>query len=155
MEQIEAFYKKLFSYEINDIWGFKFLQHMMEIFFILPMSLTVADDFLTDDWRFVFFAMIFMGFAIYGRLAPFVYAKKGNMNQVLSQKLRYVPIPKHYFFKKKWQILSRYIVKLGGFSLVMNLVISVAFLGGISTNNLLPIGMGIYGLLIGLWMIKI
>ena len=154
MENITAFYKKIIEYDQNENWGYKFLQHMMEIFFVLPTMLNMSGEPPSVQARFIFITMLFMGFAIHARLAPFTIIKEEGQNQLLSQKLKYIPISKKQLFKKKWQVLWRYILKLTMISFGINLIISLCFFRHLTLWNGVPIMMGLYGIMIGYWMIK-
>ena len=154
MDQVTAFYNKVLDYEKNVNWSFKLLQHMMAFFFVSFMTVTMPMEEVTVVWQFIFSPMFFMGYAIYSRLAPLVYIKEEGKPKLLSEKLKYVPLSKKQFFERRWEVLWRYILKLSGLSFAINLMIAIAFLGRLSVFNLLPLGMGAYGLAVGLWLIK-
>ena len=155
MEKVSGFYKKILYYGRNENWSYTFLKYIMAGFYVLIMMLTASKEFLTEMWSMLGPIVMFMGFSLYGCLAPFVLSKEKNGFHTLNEKLKYVPISKKAFFKKRWQVLWQFVAKLTAISFGLNLIISISFLGGVSICNLLPLSMGLLGLFIGLRMIKI
>lgn len=155
-DKVKIFYDRVLEYGQNENWCFKFLQHIMEFFFVLlmPIIIGIGIEDIGEVRKLVFSLMFFMGYAIHSHLAPLISIKEEDKNRYLSDKLKYVPICKNEFFKTKWKVLWCYVMKLTVLTFSITLFIALAFMRTLSVLNLLPIGMGIYGLIIGIWMIK-
>ena len=127
---------------------------MGEFFFYCIMLLTLGLNDLELFWRLIWSIGMFTGWPIYCKLAPLIRIKDEGKSYKLMDKLRYTPISKQQFFKLRWQVLWKYVLRLTLVTLLLNTLITLIFLHRITILNLLPVAMGGYGLVIGYCIIK-
>ena len=156
MEKIMAFYEKLNYYDRNQNWIYKFLQYMMGGFYILFMLLAVDQQFIKESWINTIDSIMFLGFTIYARLAPFTLTKEKGRNVPVIKKLRYTPVNHKLLLKFMGKILVRYVIRLTAICIVLQIILGSLVMGTVTWWNILyPLAVGSLGLVIGYCMIKI
>jgi len=157
VERIDTFHSKLQSYEANQSFSHKLLQHMMEVMVVMfEVVVAVIDiEFIKESWWMLINPVVFMNYVIISRLGTMLTIKENGKIVSVMQKLCYTPVQKKQLIKVRGDILNQYLLKFILICVVISMVTASIFWGKVTLFSIIyPIVLGVYGWAIGQYMIR-
>jgi len=100
-----------------------------------------------EDWKPILIPVFFLAIAVWYYMAPLLQVGNEQQKTAIYELLRYTPVSRQKIRYNRMKIMLRFVGKVTGVILVMQLVMSIIMHAGIRLENIL------YPAVIGLWLV--
>lgn len=140
--KIERFFEEYYRVRKWDKQSYNVVCGIFAMIQILLMIFPIQDLWMEENYSFLIYMISMLSiYTLYFYMMSYRLIKEGQQNELLSQKLRYLPVDKRVFKIWKTRLLFRFATKIFLASLTTQLLFSVIIVHGISWKNIVYVVM--------------